>query len=55
MTRRMGAREARFEVLERVRGRLPEVAPEQVEHDVSQAVAAVRAAGAARSHPPAGD
>jgi prevent-host-death family protein len=51
-------RDARFEVLERIRGRLPEVAPEEVDRDVSQAISAVRAAESARqtpSHPPADD
>ena len=41
-------REARFQVLDRIRERLPDVPPEQVERDVAQAVAAVRAAHAAR-------
>lgn len=51
-------RDARFEVLEHIRGRLPEVAPEEVDQDVSQAISAVRAAESTRqtpSHPPAGD
>ncbi len=39
-------REARFQVLDRVRERLPEVSPEEVEQDVAEAIAAVRAADA---------
>ena len=38
----------RLQVLERIRSRLPEVAPEEVEQDVEEAVAAVRSAGAGR-------
>jgi len=41
-------REARFQVLDRIRGRLPDVPAEEVEQDVAEAVAAVRAADAAR-------
>lgn len=41
-------REARFQVLERIRQRLPDVPVEQVERDVAEAVAAVRATDAAR-------
>ena len=41
-------REARFHVLDRVRGRLPDMPAEEVEQDVAEAVAAVRAADAAR-------
>mgnify|MGYP000569066614 CR=1 FL=1 len=51
-------REARFQVLERIRGRLPEVAAEEVDRDVSQAISRVRALEAARqtpSHPGASD
>ena len=44
-------RDARFEVLDRIRSRLPEAAAEEVERDVADAVAAVRAAGAARPTP----
>jgi hypothetical protein len=36
-------REARFQVLDRVRDRLPDVPPEEVERDVAEAIAAVRA------------
>lgn len=42
--RLVAEREARFAVLERIRGRLPEVPEEEVERDVAEAVAAVRAA-----------
>ena len=39
-------REARFEVLDRIRSRLPDVSLEEVEQDAAQAIAAVRAARA---------
>jgi prevent-host-death family protein len=35
-------REARFQVLDRVRSRLPDVPEEEVERDVTEAIAAVR-------------
>jgi hypothetical protein len=41
-------REARFEILDRIRAHLPELPAEEVEQDVSEAFAAVRA-DAARS------
>jgi len=41
-------REARFQVLDRIRERLPDAPPEQVEQDVAEAIAAVRTADAAR-------
>ncbi len=41
-------REARFQVLERIRQRSPDVAEEEVMQDVTAAVAAVRNAHAAR-------
>jgi prevent-host-death family protein len=44
--RLMAEREARFEVLDRTRDRLPELPAEEVEQDVAEAIAAVRAAGA---------
>ena len=44
--RLMAEREARIEVLDRIRERLPELSPEEVEQDVAEAIAAVRAAGA---------
>jgi prevent-host-death family protein len=44
--RLMAEREARFEVLDRIRDRLPELPPEEVEQDVAEAISAVRAAGA---------
>jgi len=44
--RLMAEREARFEVLDRIRDRLPELPPEEVEKDVAEVIAAVRAAGA---------
>jgi prevent-host-death family protein len=40
-------REARFQVLERIRSRLPDLAQQEVEQDVAEAIAAVRAANAA--------
>ena len=40
-------REARFQVVDRVRDRLPEAGQGQVERDVAKAVSAVRAAHAA--------
>jgi hypothetical protein len=39
-------REARFQVLDRIRGKLPEVPEEEVEKDVSQAIDEVRKSGA---------
>ncbi len=39
-------REARFSVLDRIRSRLPELTPEEVEIDVDEALAAVRGARA---------
>ena len=39
-------REARFQVLDRIRSRLPEIPDEQIEKDVSQAIDAVREADA---------
>jgi prevent-host-death family protein len=44
--RLMAEREARFEVLNRIRHLLPELSAEEVEQDVAEAMAAVRAAGA---------
>jgi prevent-host-death family protein len=41
-------REARFQVLDELRHRLPDLSVEEVEQDVVEAVAAVRAADAAR-------
>ncbi len=40
-------RETRFQVLDRIRTRLPDVPAAEVEQDVSEAIAAVRAAGEA--------
>ena len=39
-------REARFQILDRIRSRLPEISAEEVERDVAAAIAAVRAADA---------
>ena len=39
-------REARFQVLDRIRSRLPEIPGEEVEKDVSQAIDALRESGA---------
>lgn len=50
--RLVAEREARFAVLERIRGRLPEVPEEEVERDGAEAVAAVRAARRAAGSPP---
>ena len=44
--RLMAEREARFQVLERIRERLPDVSAEEVERDVAAALAALRAADA---------
>jgi prevent-host-death family protein len=41
-------REARFQVLDEIRRHLPDLPVEEVERDVAEAVAAVRAADAAR-------
>jgi prevent-host-death family protein len=41
-------REARFQVLDEIRRRLPDLPVEEVEQDVAEAVGAVRAADAAR-------
>lgn len=41
--RLIAEREARFQVLDRIRDRLPEYAIEEVEQDVAEALAAVRA------------
>lgn len=45
----LAEREARFQVLDRIRNRLPDVSPEEVERDVDEAIASVRDAGVARS------
>lgn len=45
--RLIAEREARFQVLDRIRSRLPDVPQEEVERDVAEAIAAVRAADAA--------
>ena len=39
-------RRARFEVLDRIRSRLPDVSPKEIERDVAQAVKKVRSAHA---------
>ena len=49
--RLIAEREARFEVLDRIRHRMPNVPVEEVEADVAEAVAAVRA-GAEAKHAP---
>jgi prevent-host-death family protein len=36
-------REARFQVIDRIRGRLPDVTADEVERDVAEAIAAVKA------------
>jgi prevent-host-death family protein len=45
--RLVAEREARFEVLDHIRSRLPDVSPEKVAQDVAEAIAAVRASDAA--------
>lgn len=45
--RMVAERDARLAVLDRIRGRLPEVPLQEVEQDVAAAIAAVRAADAA--------
>ncbi len=47
--RLIAEREARFQVLDRIRGCLPEVPPEEVERDVAEAVAAIRVAPTERN------
>jgi prevent-host-death family protein len=44
--RLVAEREARFAVLDRIRSRVPDIPVEQVETDVAEAIAAVRAADA---------
>jgi len=44
--RLVAEREARFQVLDRIRDRLPESAEDEVARDVAEAVSAVRGAGA---------
>jgi prevent-host-death family protein len=46
--RLIAEREARFQALDRIRSRLPDVAAEAVEKDVAEAIAAIRAPDAAR-------
>jgi prevent-host-death family protein len=46
--RLIAEREARFQVLDEIRLRLPNLTVEEVEQDVAEAIAAVRAADAAR-------
>jgi len=45
--RLVAEREARFEVVDRIRSKAPDRAPDEVERDVAEALAAVRARGAA--------
>jgi prevent-host-death family protein len=47
--RLIAERRARFEVLERVRSRLPDIPPEEIDKDVSEAVSRVRGSAASRS------
>ena len=44
--RMIADREARFEAVDGIRGRVPEVTAEEVEEDVAEAIAAVRGASA---------
>jgi prevent-host-death family protein len=40
--RLVAEREARFQILDRIRSRVPDLPPEEVEQDVAEAIAAVR-------------
>ena len=40
--RMVAEREARFQILDRIRSRVPDLPPEEVEQDVAEAIAAVR-------------
>lgn len=46
MVERIGAREVRFQVIDRIRSHLPEVSQEEVQQNVSEAIAAIRSANA---------
>lgn len=46
--RLVSERKARFQILDEIRSRMPSIPAEEVEWDVAEAVAAVRAADAAR-------
>jgi len=46
--RMIAEREARFQVLERIRSKLPDAPPDEVEKDVAEAIAAVRNGYASR-------
>ena len=46
--RLVAEREARFQVMDHIRGRLPDVPLETVEKDVAEAIAAIRTSSAAR-------
>ena len=46
--RLIAERRVRFEVLERVRSRLPDIPPEEIDRDVKDAVSRVREGSAAR-------
>jgi len=46
--RLVSEREARFQILDEIRSRMPNIPAEEVEQDAAEAVAAVRAADAAR-------
>jgi prevent-host-death family protein len=41
--RLVAEREVRFQVLDRIRERVPDIPPEEVERDVAEAIAAIRA------------
>jgi prevent-host-death family protein len=45
--RLVSEREARFQILDDIRSRMPDIPPEQAEQDVAEAVAAARATDAA--------
>ncbi len=46
--RLISEREARFQILDEIRSRMPNIPAEEVERDVTEAIAAVRVADAAR-------
>jgi hypothetical protein len=50
--RRVAERRARFEVLDRIRSRLPEIPPDKIDRDVTDAVSAVRPEGRYRCSRP---
>ncbi len=49
-TKLVAEREARFDVIERIRALQPDIPPEEVERDVAEAIARVRGLDAASGH-----